>query len=183
MSEPFRVVVSDPPWLFGDKLPGPGRGAVKHYPCMTPAELLVYLPGLEAAGEVLIDRDAVLFLWRVPAMGSLAYRVVDAWRFVEKAEMIWRKLTKHGKPHFGMGRSIRMSHEAAIIAHRGRPTRLSASVRSVFEAPVGKHSEKPEAFFDLVEKLYPGPYLELFARRRRPGWTCLGLELDERSAA
>jgi hypothetical protein len=72
---------------------------------------------------------------------------------------------------------VRASHETCIVAKRGRPLIKARNVRSVFEAPVGRHSEKPEGFYDLVESLADGPYLELFARRVRPGWTCLGNEL------
>jgi N6-adenosine-specific RNA methylase IME4 len=42
---------------------------------------------------------------------------------------------------------------------------------------VGAHSAKPEALQDLAERLSPGPRLELFARRRRAGWTCWGDQL------
>lgn len=99
-----------------------------------------------------------------------------------------------GLPWFGMGRHVRASHETAIVAVRGKPKPISRSVRSRFSAPVPlrgaplitaetrgawrtglvAHSAKPEAFYDLVETLAAGPYVELFARRQRPGWTCLG---------
>lgn len=185
MQTPFRVVVADPAWKFKDKLPGPKRGAVKHYKSvMTDGEVLAYLPGLEMNREVELAQDCVLFLWRVSAMGSLAYLVLKTWGFVEKSEAVWIKLTKHGKRHFGMGRSVRMAHESALIGHRGHPKRLSASIRSVFEAKMPYdergtiiHSAKPDEFYALVEKLYPGPYLELFARRCREGWTTMGNEL------
>lgn len=96
---------------------------------------------------------------------------------MEVHPIVWRKLTKHGKPHFGMGRIVRASHEVCIVATRGKPVPKVLHVRSVFEAPVGRHSEKPEMFYDIVEELFDGPYLELFARRCRPGWTCLGDEV------
>ena len=77
-----------------------------------------------------------------------------------------------------MGRTVRGSHETCLIAVRGKPPVLSKSIRSIFDAPVGKHSEKPEAFYEIVEQLSPGPYLELYARRQREGWTCLGDEVE-----
>ena len=55
---------------------------------------------------------------------------------------------------------------------------LSRSVRTVFTAKAGRHSEKPEEFYQVVEELSPGPYLELFGRRQRQGWTVLGHEVD-----
>jgi len=126
-----------------------------------------------------IANDAMLFLWRVASQVEEAYRVVRAWGFVPKAEIVWLKNTVNGRRWFGMGRTVRAEHEVAIVAKRGRPVVLSKSIRSTFTAKVPErgHSAKPEEFFDLVEELVDGPRLELFARRIRPGWTCLGAEL------
>lgn len=172
--EPARVVVADPPWLFGDQLPGAGRGAVKHYPCLP-------LRNLVSLSLPPIASDAVLFLWRVSAMPSEALEVCKAWGFEPKSEIVWVKTKVNEPPDaiasrlaFGMGRQVRMCHESCIIATRGRCPPKSRSTRSVFFAPRARHSEKPEAFFDLVEGMHDGPYLELFARRIRPGWTCVG---------
>jgi N6-adenosine-specific RNA methylase IME4 len=107
-------------------------------------------------------------------MPEEALRVVYSWGFTPKSEIVWIKFTPGGKLHFGMGRTVRAAHETCMIATRGRPQRKSASVRSIFDAVVGKHSAKPEEFYDLVESLYDGPYAELFARRVRPGWSCFG---------
>lgn len=166
----FACIVADPPWLFGDKLPGNGRGAVKHYRCMTLAELCCFeLPP--------IADDAVLFLWRVAAMQWEALAVARAWGFnPPTSEIVWNK------PQMGMGRTVRNCHETALICRRGKPKRLAANVRSSFAAPRTKHSEKPDEFFAMVERLYPGPRLELFARKHRPGWTVMGNEVDGREA-
>lgn len=169
---PFACVVADPPWAFGDKLPGPGRGAVKHYPVLSARAIMDFaLPP--------IADDAYLFLWRVASQVEEAYRVCRAWGFVPKTEIVWVKRTATGKRWFGMGRTVRAEHEVAIVGTRGRPATRSKSIRSTFEAPVPErgHSAKPEAFSELVEALVPGPRLELFARRQRPGWTCLGNEI------
>lgn len=190
----FTTLVVDPPWKHGDQLPGGGRGAGKHYDLLSVDEIRRFpLPP--------IAEDAWLFLWRVASMPNEALEVVRAWGFVPKAEMVWMK-TRACKAcagvgfvsgclwcracegrgwslAMGMGRSVRNAHETVIIAKRGRPERLSASVKSVFFAERQRHSQKPEVFYKLVERLVPGPYVELFARRRRPGWTCMGLELPE----
>lgn len=166
-----RVLVADPPWRFGDSLPGKSRGASKNYATMTVEQLCdMQIPELAD--------DAYLFLWRVASMVEEAYQVVRHWGFVPKTEIVWRKLRPSGKLHFGMGRITRASHETCIVAVRGRPRPKSLSTRSVFDGIVGRHSEKPEAFFDLVEGLCDGPYAEIFARRRRPGWICTGNELS-----
>jgi N6-adenosine-specific RNA methylase IME4 len=178
-----RVLCADVPWRFGDKLPGKKRGAARHYPTMSVAEIALFpLPPLAP--------DAYLFFWRVASMQEEALAVIRAWGFTLKSEIVWQKLTKKGKPWFGMGRTVRASHETALIATRGKPKPLSRSERSVLvaPAPVGEdgkyiHSAKPEAFYDKVERLARGPYVELFARRQRAGWTCLGNEMPERRAA
>ena len=122
--------------------------------------------------------DSRLFLWTVAAMPEEAIHTMTAWGFRPVCELIWVKLTARGNPWFGMGHTVRGAHERCIIGVRGRPKVLSRSVRSVFTAKAGAHSEKPEEFYQLVEDLSPGPYLELFGRRQREGWTVLGNELD-----
>lgn len=173
------VLCADPPWLFGDNLPGPKRGAAKHYPCMTVDDLCAFdLPPL-------LD-DCRLFLWRVASMQEEALLVAHAWGFTVKSELVWLKRTATGKRWFGMGRQVRAEHETALICTRGKPEPVrDRSVRSTFEAavPDGRHSAKPEEFYDIVERLCAGPYVELFARRQRPGWTCLGNEVTAASAA
>jgi N6-adenosine-specific RNA methylase IME4 len=166
----YKVLVADPPWQFGDSLPGE-RGAVYNYQLMTHLDICRFpLPPLAP--------DATLFLWRVAAMQQEALDVVKAWGFTLKTEIVWLKRTNTGKRHFGMGRTVRGEHETCLIATKGRPVTLDMSVRSTFEAPTGEHSEKPEEFFKIVERLREGPYCELFARKLRDGWTCLGNEVS-----
>lgn len=170
---PVRVLVADPPWLFKDQLPGRGRGAAKHYSLMAVGDIATYpLPSL--------SESAVLFLWRVAAMVEEAYAVARAWGFVPKAELVWCKVTKDGRPRIGMGHYVRGAHETCIIAVRGSCTSADRSVPSVFHARRPReHSAKPDEFFEIVEQLYPdGPRCELFARKRRPGWLQFGLELE-----
>lgn len=185
----YRVVAADPPWEFEDSLPGAGRGAEKHYRVAPHDRIMrMQLPALAD--------DCHLFLWRVSAMVEEAYQVVRAWGFIPKSEIVWRKTTTKGKRHFGMGRHVRAEHETCIIAVRGRPKVIDRSTRSTFDAPdltdyddplheatessvlVAEasrvHSRKPQEFYDLVGRLCPGPYLELFGRAARPGWDVIG---------
>ena len=169
-----RLLVADPPWRFSDKLPGPGRGAAKHYPTLDAARIEMFpLPPLAD--------DCALFLWRVAAMQEEALAVARAWGFAPKTELVWEKKTVGGKEAFGMGRILRAAHETCIVATRGRPEVCDRSIRSRFSAPVGRHSEKPNEFFGLVERLYSSvpsdQRVEMFARRPRLGWVCLGDEL------
>lgn len=171
----FRVITADPPWQFEDELGS--RGARANYKTMTVDQICRFpLPPLY--------ESSTLFMWRVASMQQEALDVIDAWDFTVKCEIVWRKLTKTGKPFFGMGRTVRNEHETCLIATSGRPVTLNKSIRSTFEAPVpvdaqGRyiHSAKPEEFYKIVEQLRDGPYVELFARRGRANWTCLGDEV------
>jgi N6-adenosine-specific RNA methylase IME4 len=186
---PAEVLVADPPWAHDDKLPPSGalkagRSAGAHYSTMSIDAICgMALPVLRA--------NAVLFLWKVASMPEEALRVCRAWGFVPKSEIVWVKTNseyrvlqqgEHFIPRlsFGMGRYVRGAHESAIIAVRGKPSLVQPrvrNVRSVFFAPRGEHSAKPDAFYELVERMYAGPYVELFARRQRAGWDCRGEEV------
>lgn len=166
----YRVLCADPPWRFNDKLPGKGRGAAKHYDVMTTEQLFQFqLPPLED--------DCYMFMWRVAAMQYDALELCKAWGFTPKTELVWVKKTKTGKRWFGMGHHLRAEHESCIVATRGRPKPRVRNIRTVFEAKAGRHSEKPDEFFEIVENFSDGPYVELFARRRRKGWMCYGNEI------
>jgi N6-adenosine-specific RNA methylase IME4 len=170
----FQVICADPPWQFGDKLPGNKRGAAKHYRCLSLDELKAFpLPPIAA--------DSLLFLWRVAAMPQEALDVCSAWGFSPKSELVWLKRTTSGKRHFGMGHYVRAEHEVCIIATRGRGIDLIAShkIRSVFEGQVGRHSEKPRAFYELVRELTTGRRCELFARRTHRGFTAFGDQVED----
>lgn len=174
----FDVVASDPPWMPDDKNTNGDRGAIVKYQCMPTVDICsMQLP--------FIASDAWLFLWRLASMQPDALRVVEAWGFTIKSELIWRKLTKTGKPWFGLGHYTRATHETVLVCTRGKVKPHSRSVRSMFEAPVpvdddGKyiHSAKPNRFYEIAEQL-TGPGLarvEMFGRRQRKGWNVLGLE-------
>jgi N6-adenosine-specific RNA methylase IME4 len=170
----YRALIADPPWSFGDSLPGKSRGASKNYDCMTVEEICSFeLPALE--------RDCWLFLWRPATHQAEAMQVARAWGFKGPAqELIWRKVTEDGRRlALGMGRGFRNVHETCLVFKRGRPKRLSAALPSMFSAPRYDHSAKPEKFYRLVDQFCPGPKVELFARRQWKDWTCLGLEMPE----
>jgi N6-adenosine-specific RNA methylase IME4 len=173
----YKVMIADCPWSFGDSLPGDTRGAVKQYNCLSVQDLMYFqLPELED--------DCLLGFWRVASMQQEALDVLKAWGFIVKSEVVWEKLTKHGKPWFGMGSYVRASHETALIATKGRFKVADRSIRSRFSAPVptgadGKyiHSAKPIEFHSIMQRLAGECGVELFARHHVPGWTCLGDQL------
>jgi N6-adenosine-specific RNA methylase IME4 len=178
-TERARCVVSDPPWSFRDSCPGDGRGAVKHYRCMSVAEMRRYHERILLRH---VAETAWLFLWRVAAMQWEALTLVSLLGFEVKSEIVWVKTKDPArkKLQIGMGRYTRNAHETCLICSRGKSPsrlRLSASEDSLVFAPRTEHSRKPDAFFEKVEKLCPGPRLELFARQRRDGWRQMGDEL------
>lgn len=178
MRRPFQIIACDCPWKFGDSLPGGGRGASKHYECLTVEQLKSFaLPP--------ISGDALLFFWKVSAMPEEAYAVIRAWGFAPKSELVWIKTRTSGARHMGMGRYTRLEHETCVIATRGRGIDLirSHSVRSTFEAPIGVHSEKPDRFYEIVRELTMGKRCELFARRRRAGFVPFGDQVEGSVAA
>lgn len=212
----YGLIVADPPWKFGDNLPGKGRGSAKHYRCMTVSEIMRYpLPAL-------LD-DCFLFLWRVAAMQQEALHVGRAWGFTLKSEITWikvpttirmtqkiREINYHVREfddpktdalrdhliaeagivagrrvRIGMGRTVRLAHEVCLVLTRGRPKVHNRSVSSVIFAPRIEHSRKPEELQTKAE-LIAGPdvpRIELFARRQRDGWTCVGDQLTAAQAA
>lgn len=173
----FRVIVADPPWSYEDKLRMGGRVGTKrssdaHYRTLL-IDDIVALP----VGELAAD-DSLLFLWVPNSLVGYGMRTMEAWGFEQKQVYTWVK-TASGPSGlaFGMGRRFRNCTEMALVGTRGRPTPAVRTERNLCRAPNLCHSQKPEQPQDSLERMYPGgPWLELFARRERPGWCCLGNE-------
>lgn len=181
--EPFDCLVADPPWRFGDSLPGPKRGSSKHYKTLNVRDI-------ESFPIPVMANPSILFLWRVASMQAEALRVIDAWGFTLKSELVWVK-TVNVKDVcvpaglcMGMGHYVRGSHEMCLIATRGSFKVQNRSTHSVFYTPRQLHSEKPDEFYSIVEKLV-GPSarkVELFSRWKRAGWECFGDEVGGRTS-
>jgi N6-adenosine-specific RNA methylase IME4 len=176
----FKVVVADPPWAFNDRLrmSAVKRGAEAHYGTMSVAEIAA----LPVADWCLAD--AVLALWVPASLLADGLTVLAGWGFAQKQIYTWVKQTKTGGIAFGMGRQFRGATEHALIGTRGRPKPVSRSQRNVDLFPALPHSRKPSRLQERLEEMYPeGPFLELFARRGRPGWTCVGNESPDSPGA
>lgn len=159
----YAVIAADPPWPFEDKLEGVDRELP--YPTMTVEEICAF--------KVPAAKDCALFLWTTNAhlIDGSALKVLKAWGFEPKALLTWVK------PKIGLGRYLRNRTEQCVIAVKGSVVFEPGAISNVLEASAGKHSEKPQAFFDLVEKVCPATSrLELFARQVRPGWVTSGSE-------
>jgi N6-adenosine-specific RNA methylase IME4 len=161
---------------------GKQRSAERYYDTMPVAELVAMAPVIQA----LAGKDCALLYWTSGPHDPEAHEVIKAWGFEYKTwEFFWVKTTKNAKAitlageglHWGGGYSTRANVEVVLLATRGSPLRLAADVHQVIIAPVGAHSEKPDETYRRIERLFPGPYLELFARAPREGWTVWGNEL------
>lgn len=182
---PFDVIVADPPWMY-QKNPGAngtGKGAngiaEKHYSTMGNDDLAA-LPVKGIAAD-----DAHLFLWTTnPFMYGGRFskltpmQIAEAWGFTYKTTLTWVKTTKAGAVSAGgMGWYFRGATEHVIYATRGK-AKIPAVLRepNVIMAPPSRHSAKPDAFMEKVERVTSGRRLEMFARTPRPGWESWGNE-------
>jgi N6-adenosine-specific RNA methylase IME4 len=129
-------------------------------------------------------KDSALFLWLpAPHLLQLA-RIMEAWGFGYPTDA-WTWI-KHNpitdKSAFGLGLgATRKNCEHCYLGRRGSPARLSRSVRDFILAPKREHSRKPDQQYSLIESLFPGPYVELFARYPRLGWHAWGDQLESLS--
>lgn len=176
----YSVIYADPPWSF-DVWSGEGkdRSAENHYPTMTQSEIEA-LP----VGDMAAD-DCALFMWAVMPQLPEALAAIEAWGFEYKTcAFVWVKQTKDEERFAtGMGYWTRANAEICLLATRGSPARLNADVHQVILSPRTEHSRKPDEAAARIERLVPGPYIELFARRPRDGWDVWGNQASEAAEA
>jgi N6-adenosine-specific RNA methylase IME4 len=177
----FRAGIGDPGWNFATwSVNGRGKCADQKYTCQSLDDIL-HLP----VGELFLD-DAAFALWYPQYAGPQGWPqdTLRAWGFEPKTEGAWAKQTSTGRKwFFGQGKILRSAAEFYMIGTRGHPELRSKSVRNLIVAPWRGHSVKPDQLHRDIEQLYPGPYLELFARRPFPGWWGWGDELGTVGAA
>ena len=159
----FTTILVDPPW--------PLQGGEKHYRTMSLARIKALPVGQLAA------RDAHLWLWTTNALLPTAYEVAEAWGFTVRSPLTWVKF------RLGLGGryQLRNATEQLLFCTRGRAPLGSRSQPTWFNAPVTEHSRKPAEQFAIIERVSPGPYLELFARRRPESnqpWAVWGDQVD-----
>lgn len=168
----YRTLVADPPWRYD--APAYGYGADANYPTMTIPELMNMPVGLWAYEDL-----AHLYLWTTNSFIVDAFKIAKAWGFEPKTVITWIKRKPVGDQWQGMGRYFRGTTEQVVFATRGNmntlrgdhvnfiETAAAAEEGLAFFAARGAHSEKPSAFYDLVARMSPGPYLDVFARKQR----------------
>jgi len=165
----FRTIVADLPWPYNDQ--GIRGGVGHHYPTMSLNEIKS-LPVNWSEAD-----NAHLYLWTTASFLPQTFEVVGAWGFRYVTTLVWVKRTQAGGLAFGTGHYFRHCVEYVLFAVRGRLSLRVRDQRDVFLAPRRRHSQKPEEFFRIVERCSPGPYLQLFARNLRQGWTVWGNEV------
>lgn len=165
----YGVIYADPEWRFEvySRDTGMDRSADNHYPTSATDAICA-----RPVGDIAAD-DCVLFLWATVPMLPDAFKVMAAWGFTYKSHCIWTK------DRIGTGYWFRNAHELLLVGTRGNVPAPAMGTQwpSTVEARVGKHSAKPDKFYELIEAYFPSlPKIELNARRARPGWDAWGLE-------
>ncbi len=174
----FGSIAADPPWRYETySAKNQTRAAANHYDVMTLDDIKA-MPVADLAKD-----DCCLFLWCINPMLPQGFEVLSAWGFTFKTlAFCWAKTTSRThqswapKYHVGLGHWSRANVEICLLGTRGRPKRLAKDVRQLIVEPRREHSRKPEQFFKSVERLASGPYLELFSRTEREGWSTFGNE-------
>lgn len=183
MTARFRTVVADPPWAY----PG-GFGTVPDRPFPSkrtegtdtsgtfvkrpiPYSTLSVADIAQLPVEAMVEDDAHLYLWTTQRYLYDAPQVARAWGFKPSCVLVWCK--PPGGVHGG---TFVANVEFVLFCRRGSLAAKERVYGQWFQWPRGAHSQKPDAFLDLVEQVSPGPYLELFARRNRLGWETWGDE-------
>jgi N6-adenosine-specific RNA methylase IME4 len=199
---PFRCILADPPWRFAtfsakgrDRCPDAPmtrnesrqNNPARHYDTM-PLQDIKDLRVSDVAAD-----DCLLLMWAVDPMIPEALEVGKAWGFTYKTiGFYWakqRRITSSRGKHFedesmrqfpmGTGYWTRANPETCLLFTRGAPKRVATDVRKLIVAPRREHSRKPDEVHQRVESLVSGPYLEMFARAPRAGWTTWGNQTDK----
>lgn len=176
--EKFGTILADPPWKFDNNT---GKIAPEHkrlfrYETMTNEEI-INMPVNELALP-----QAHLYLWVPNALIGLGLRVMKAWGFKYKTNLIWYKVRKDGGPdRRGVGFYFRNVTEMILFGVKGnlRTFQPGRSIPNILVTRKREHSRKPDELYELIEQCSPNPFLELFNRVPREGWVCWGNETGE----
>ena len=172
----YHTILADPPWQFENRT---GKVAPEHrrlmrYPTMTLPEIKA-LPVAQIVAE-----PAHLYLWVPNALLPEGLELLRAWGFKYKTVIVWHKARKDGASDGrGVGFYFRNVTETILFGVRGKQARTLAPARSqvnLIATRKREHSRKPDELYPIIEDCSPGPYIELFARGTRPGWTGWGDE-------
>lgn len=166
----YKTIVADPPWEVkaGPGWASNGKSRDLVYPTMSIGEIKA-LPVKELA-----EKEAHLYIWTINKYLEQTYEIARAWGFEPSTMLVWAK-NPNG---IGLGGTYSLSTEFCLFARRGICKATKRHPTNWWLWKRGKHSQKPEAFQDMIEETSPGDYLELFARRKREGWDVWGNEVE-----
>lgn len=175
--EPFGTLLADPPWRFANRT---GKVAPEHrrlsrYDTLSAKEI-----GALEVGDLMASQSHC-YLWVPNALLAEGLSVMESWGFTYKANLVWAKRRRDGGPDGrGVGFYFRNVTELVLFGVRGNLRTGPAGRRQVnlVESRKREHSRKPEEMYAVIEACSPGPYLELFARYPRLGWTSWGDEVE-----
>lgn len=175
----FRTILADPPWQFQNRT---GKIAPEHhrltrYPTMELGDICA-LPVDGCTTET-----AHLYMWVPNALLPDGLKVMEAWGFTYKSNLVWHKVRKDGgSDGRGVGFYFRNVTELILFGVRGKNARTLDPGRTqvnMIQTRKREHSRKPDEQYELIEACSSGPYLEIFARGGRPGWSAWGNQADD----
>lgn len=169
MTVRYPTIVMDPPWSYGNTSGRHGPTYADRF--MSVDDILAF--SASHVAQWVPDQWGHLYLWATAPYVCAAEHIARNLGYTTKVWLVWVK------DRIGMGNYYRHQHELCCFAVKGQKRLKRKNASSIFYAPVTRHSEKPQAFYDLVESCSYGPYLDVFARRRRAGWAVYGDEVEE----
>lgn len=161
----FGTIYADPPWSYGNQ--GTRAATDNHYNTMSIEEIAA-LPVASLASE-----QSHIHLWTTNAFLHDSFHLLEHWGFEFKSLLVW------DKDRFGIGNYWRLQTEYLLLGTKGGLTFSDHSQPNIVRMTRTQHSAKPEAIRKMIEKVSPGPRLEMFARRVATGWTCWGNEIEK----
>ena len=177
LSGTFRTILIDPPWRFQNRTGkmAPEHRRLRRYSTMSFAEIADLPVGRYA------KKPSHLYLWCPNALLLEALQIMREWGFTYKTNIVWYKIRKDGGPDGrGVGFYFRNVTELLLFGVKGslrtlKPGRTQVNLLATRKE---EHSKKPDKIYQIIEACSPAPYLELFARAPRNGWTSWGDEVD-----
>ena len=173
--QPFGTLLADPPWRFANRT---GKVAPEHRRLARYETLSVKEIASLPVADLMAERSHC-YLWVPNALLADGLAVLENWGFAYKANLVWHKVRKDGgSDGRGVGFYFRNVTELVLFGTRGRLRTLAPgrSMVNLFATRKREHSRKPDELYGMVEACSPGPFLELFARYPRAGWSSWGNE-------
>ena len=160
----FQTIVIDPAWDYAEEGDNDAFGRGRPIYCAMSIEDIAALPV-----DKIADKNCHLYIWVTNRSLPKSFQLMDKWGFRYVTCLTWIK------PHYGVGNYFRGQTEHILFGVKGQQPLKRHDVGTWFEAPRGeRHSAKPDEFYSLVESCSYAPYIDIFGRRDRDGWSVWG---------